>query len=205
MADKIRIVHYINEFFAGIGVRGRAPRRWTSAKDRRDPGWGITQAIGAEMEIVRTIWCGDNLVNQEQERILQGIEKLVREAKPDLVVAGPGFECRPLRACLRHGGEALHGETVRARHHRAVPREPRGGDLSQGRLHLSLRRNCGGHRKDLPGFARLALKPGRTGSSIRPSLTATFPGATATTSTSPRTPPYAPSRCSPEGSPGRAP
>ena len=91
MAEKIRIVHYINQFFAGIGGEEKGSSPLEFVEGPKGPGVGITQAIGADAEIVRTIWCGDNLINQEQERILAGIEKLIREAKPDLVMAGPAF------------------------------------------------------------------------------------------------------------------
>ena len=60
---KIRIVHYINQFFAGIGgeEKGDAPLEFVD--EPKGPGIGIKGALGDEVEIVRTIWCGDNRIN----------------------------------------------------------------------------------------------------------------------------------------------
>ena len=136
MAEKIRIVHYINQFF---------------------------EAIGSEAEIVRTIWCGDNLINQEQERILPGIEKLIREAKPDLVVAGPAFGAG--RYGLACGMVAkLCTEKL------SVPviiglywENPAVEIYRKDAYIYPCSETAAGMRKDLSGFARLALKLGKNG------------------------------------------
>ena len=72
MAGKVRIVHYINQFFAGIGGEEKGSSPLEHCEGPKGPGVGMMQQVGSEAEIVRTIWCGDNLVNQETERILRG-------------------------------------------------------------------------------------------------------------------------------------
>ncbi|HSV93050.1 MAG TPA: glycine/betaine/sarcosine/D-proline family reductase selenoprotein B, partial [Desulfobacterales bacterium] len=88
---KVRIVHYINQFFAGIGGEEKGSSPLEHCEGPKGPGVGLMQQVGGEAEIVRTIWCGDNLINQESERMLAEIADLIREAKPDVVVAGPAF------------------------------------------------------------------------------------------------------------------
>ncbi|MBI9106563.1 MAG: glycine/betaine/sarcosine/D-proline family reductase selenoprotein B [Spirochaetales bacterium] len=89
--SKIRIVHYINQFFAGIGGEEEAHRPVAFEDGPKGPGIGISGNLGEHAEIVRTIWCGDNFINENHSEALGVIEKLIIEAKPDVVLAGPAF------------------------------------------------------------------------------------------------------------------
>jgi len=91
MGKKIQIVHYINQFFAGIGgeEKGDVPLDFTD--EPKGPGVGLSQMLKEKGEIVRTIWCGDNRINQNQGEVLREIKKLIQEKNPDLVIAGPAF------------------------------------------------------------------------------------------------------------------
>jgi glycine reductase complex component B subunit gamma len=163
MADKVRIVHYINQFFAGIGgeEKGASPLEFCAGP--KGPGVGITQAIGSEAEIVRTIWCGDNLINQETERILPEIERLIREAKPDVVVAGPAFNAgRYGLACgivARLCSEKLRIPTLAG----LYPENPAVEIYRKDAYIYPCAESAAGMRKDLPGLAKLAVKLGKSG------------------------------------------
>ena len=91
MSDKIRILHYINQFFAGVGGEEEAHVGVSFEDTPKGPGIGISAAIGDSGEIVRTVWCGDNYINENQEAAVAEIEKLITEVKPDVVLAGPAF------------------------------------------------------------------------------------------------------------------
>lgn len=114
---KIRIVHYINQFFAGIGgeEKGDAPLEY--ADGPKGPGTGFSQVLGDQAEVVRTIWCGDNRINQDQEGVTEEIGRLISEASPDVVLAGPAFNAgryglacgMVLQICNRLGIPALTG------------------------------------------------------------------------------------------------
>ena len=59
MTEKIRVVHYINQFFAGIGGEDKAdapPERRAGAVGAR---CALQAAFGQDAEIVATILCGD--------------------------------------------------------------------------------------------------------------------------------------------------
>jgi glycine reductase len=163
MSEKIRIVHYINQFFAGIGGEEKGSSPLDSCAGPKGPGLGIMQAIGTEAEIVRTIWCGDNLINQEQERILEGIEKLIREAKPDLVVAGPAFNAgRYGLACgmvAKLCREKLSLPVIIG----LFPENPAVEIFRKDAYIYPCAETAAGMRKDLPGLAQLALKLGKNG------------------------------------------
>ena len=126
------------------------------------PGLGILQQIGEKAEIVRTIWCGDNLINQETEKILAAIETLIAESKPDVVVAGPAFGAGRYGLACGMVAPALLGKAQNPRHHRALPRESRSRDLPQGRLHLPLRGDRRWHAQGPSGLRAHGAQTRRT-------------------------------------------
>jgi glycine reductase complex component B subunit gamma len=85
-----RVVHFLNQFFAGIGAEDKAD----SPPGRREgpvgPGRVLRQALDARADVVATVYCGDNHVAERPEAI-DDILALIREARPDIVVAGPAF------------------------------------------------------------------------------------------------------------------
>lgn len=91
MAEPVRIVHYINQFFAGIGGEEKGSSPVEYAEGPKGPGLGLSGLFKRDAEIVRTIWCGDNLINEHQAETLPKIVSLIKEAKADLLIAGPAF------------------------------------------------------------------------------------------------------------------
>ena len=91
MAEPVRIVHYINQFFAGIGGEEKGDNPVEHVDGPKGPGVGLSGLFKGEGEIVRTIWCGDNRINHDQEGVLAQIIPLIAEMKPDVVIAGPAF------------------------------------------------------------------------------------------------------------------
>ncbi len=91
MPETIKVVHYINQFFAGIGAEEEAHVGVSFEDCPKGPGTGIAASLAGSVEIVRTIWCGDNFINENQEEALAEIERLIAEVKPDVVLAGPAF------------------------------------------------------------------------------------------------------------------
>lgn len=161
--EKIRIVHYINQFFAGIGgeEKGDAPLEFVDGP--KGPGIGIEGALGDSAVIVRTIWCGDNRINQEQEKTLSEIEELIRSAKPDVVVAGPAFNAgRYGLACgmvMKLCGEKLGVPCITG----LYPENPAVEIYKKHGYIVPCAETAAGMRKDLPKIAALTLKCGRNG------------------------------------------
>lgn len=89
---KLKIVHYINQFYAQIGGEEKAdyPLEYR-AGEHVGPGLAFTQAWGDEAEIVGTIVCGDSYFGENMEKATAEVVKIVSEVKPDLFMAGPGF------------------------------------------------------------------------------------------------------------------
>jgi len=82
-----RVVHYINQFFAGVGGEDSAGQGPTLVDGPVGPGRKLAELLGDEHEIVATVWCGDDRGPGAVPEILE----LIRSADPDLVVTGPAF------------------------------------------------------------------------------------------------------------------
>jgi glycine reductase complex component B subunit gamma len=159
----MRIVHYINQFFAGIGGEDQAGVGIDFTDGPKGPGLGLVQNMGEEGEIVRTIWCGDNTINQEQEKSLARIEELIREAKPDVVVAGPAFNAgRYGLACglvAKLCREKLDIPAVIS----LFPENPAVEIYRKDSYIYTCAASAAGMRKVLPGLAATAVKLGKNG------------------------------------------
>jgi glycine reductase len=88
MTEPLRVVHYLNQFFAGIGG-GSAPPSASDASRAGRAGRAL-QAASAMPRGVGTVICGDNHV-AEQEEAVAAIRAELETLRPDVVVAGPAF------------------------------------------------------------------------------------------------------------------
>jgi len=87
-----RVVHYINQFFAGIGGEAAASTPVTVRHEVVGAARALQAALGDEAEIVATLVCGDNFFHDERERARSAVRDALRAVRPDVVVAGPAFE-----------------------------------------------------------------------------------------------------------------
>lgn len=86
----LRVVHYCNQFFAGVGGEEAAAH----PPERRDgaigPGRKLAALLDGVGEVVATVFCGDDDAAGRPGAIEEILE-LVRETDVDLLVAGPAF------------------------------------------------------------------------------------------------------------------
>jgi glycine reductase len=92
MDQKIRVVHYLNQFFAQIGGEDKGDVGPGSKDGPVGPGRALQQGLGDNAEIVATVYCGDNYFAEHQEEVIDELLQRVAEFKADLLVAGPAFE-----------------------------------------------------------------------------------------------------------------
>ncbi len=86
-----RIVHYINQFFGGIGGEEKAGEPPHAVDGPVGPGKAFQAAIESWGTIVGTVICGDNYAAEDLEKASAEIEKLISAYAPDAVIAGPAF------------------------------------------------------------------------------------------------------------------
>lgn len=87
----MRVVHFLNQFFGGLGGEEQANTPIQVIVGAVGPGRALQQALGADGEIVATIVGGDNYLNEESARALASVRGALETYKPDLVVAGPAL------------------------------------------------------------------------------------------------------------------
>lgn len=87
----IEIVHYINQFFAGIGGEEKADTPFEIREGAVGPGRAFQMALAERGTIVRTLICGDNLFHEQRDDVIAAVCDAVQEAKADLFIAGPAF------------------------------------------------------------------------------------------------------------------
>lgn len=88
---KKKVVHYINQFYAGMGGEDTASVGLSTKPGPVGPGAGLAHDLGEGYEIVETIICGDNTIAEKTAEIIPQIVQIVKDAKADLFIAGPGF------------------------------------------------------------------------------------------------------------------
>lgn len=88
---KYKVVHYINQFFAGIGGEEKADHKPEVREAVLGPGTGLKAKLGDEFEIVATVICGDNYFGENLELATNTIIDFVKKYEPDVFVAGPAF------------------------------------------------------------------------------------------------------------------
>ncbi len=88
---KFRVVHYINQFFAGLGGEEKADLRPEIRDSVLGPGVALKASLGDDYEIVATVICGDNYFGENLDEATDTILKMIEEYKPDVFVAGPAF------------------------------------------------------------------------------------------------------------------
>ena len=86
-----RVVHYINQFFAGIGGEEKADIAPEVREAIVGPGAALKAAFKGEAEIVATIICGDSHFAENMDADADWVVEQVKKYNADGFVAGPAF------------------------------------------------------------------------------------------------------------------
>lgn len=87
----MKMVHYINQFFAQIGGEEKADHPFEVMEAVVGPGILIKSMLSESDEIAATIVCGDNYAIDHQEEISSNIAECLKKYKADVLIAGPAF------------------------------------------------------------------------------------------------------------------
>ena len=92
MAEKIRVVHYLNQFFAQIGAEEKADIGPGFKESPTGPGRALQHTLAEHGEVVATLFCGDNYFAEHAEEATEELLRQMARFKPHLLIAGPAFE-----------------------------------------------------------------------------------------------------------------
>lgn len=88
---QVRIMHYMNQFFAGMGGEDKADVPVDSREGLTGPGERLQVLCGDAAKIVATAYCGDNYFAEHTNEALEKILQIAREHDVKMLVAGPAF------------------------------------------------------------------------------------------------------------------
>jgi len=89
--ERIRVMHYANQFFAGLGGEEKADMSVGSLDGPVGPGKRLQAMLGESAEIVVTAYCGDNHFSEHTQPALASILEIARDHNVTLLIAGPAF------------------------------------------------------------------------------------------------------------------
>jgi glycine reductase complex component B subunit gamma len=91
MTGSFKVLYYVNQFFGQVGGEDKAGMPPEFRPEKVGPAVGFEGLLKGEGTIVGTIICGDNYFNENKTDVLEIILNMVKEASPDVFVAGPAF------------------------------------------------------------------------------------------------------------------
>lgn len=155
----IKVVHYINQFYAGIGGEEKADVKPEVREGVVGPGMGLNGLLKKDgLEIVATVICGDSYFNENLEEAKAEILDMVKKYSPDMFIAGPAFNAgRYGVACGTIAKEVQEKLNIPVL--TAMYVENPGVDIYKKYLYIVETRNSAVGMKDaLPKIAALAVK-----------------------------------------------
>ena len=92
MSRRLRVVHYLNQFFGGMGGEEKANVPVEVREGAVGPARALDQLLTDRGSVVATIICGDNYINESTDSALAAVTRALSDARPDVVIAGPAFD-----------------------------------------------------------------------------------------------------------------
>ena len=150
----VRAVHYLNQFFAGLGGEEAAETPPTRLAGAVGPGRGLEPQLAPAVGIVATVACGDDYFAEHEEEALARLLELIEAESPAMLIAGPAFGSgRYGYACARVAATATErGLTALAAMHEENPGRGAAGKA----LVVPTGNSVAGMREALPRIAGLA-------------------------------------------------
>ncbi len=156
--SKLRVVHYINQFFAGIGGEEKANIPPELREGVVGPGMAIDKALGEDAEIVATVVCGDSYFNENLEEAKTEVLDMIKKHNPDLFIAGPAFNAGRYGTACGTVAKLVKDEMNIPVLTAMYPENP-GADMYKKDLYIVETGNsAAAMRKAVPVMAKLALK-----------------------------------------------
>jgi glycine reductase complex component B subunit gamma len=156
----VKILHYVNQFFGGIGAEDRADTKPTHRPGPVGPGTELAKHLGSEAVIVGTLICGDNYFVEHESEAVAELLAMAKGHGADVLVTGPAFSSgRYGTACgtLAREWQKLGKPAVTA-----MNENNPGVELFRSDVHIVRTGPSAASMNDaLPRLASLALKLGR--------------------------------------------
>lgn len=155
----IRVVHYINQFYGGIGGEEKAEFKPEVREGVVGPGLGLNGLLKKDgAEIVATIICGDSYFNENIEEASATVIEMVKKYNPDIFIAGPAFNAGRYGVACGAISKAVQ-EELNIPVLTGMYVENPGVDMYKKNVYIvSTKNSAVGMRDALPHIAKLAMK-----------------------------------------------
>ncbi len=156
--SKIRVVHYVNQFFSGVGGEEKAHIEPELRLELPPISSQLQAQLGEEYEVVATIVCGDSYFNENLEKAQETLLGMVRELRPQLFIAGPAFNAGRYGVACGTITKVVQDEyNIPAL--TAMYIENPGSDMFKKSVYIvQTSDSAAGMRKAMPALAKLAKK-----------------------------------------------
>lgn len=91
MARALRVVHYINAFYGGLGGERAAETPIHMQEGAMGPGRLLIQQLAGQGDVIATWICGDGYFTAHEDDVAAWVGERLREIEPDVLIAGPAF------------------------------------------------------------------------------------------------------------------
>lgn len=88
---KVRVMHYLNQFFAGMGGEEKADTPVGYREGPIGPGKRLQALFGNSAEIVVTAYCGDDYFAESANEALAAFKQIADAHDVQMIVSGPAF------------------------------------------------------------------------------------------------------------------
>ena len=154
----IKVVHYINQFFAQIGGEEMAHVKPEVREGIVGPGVAFNAAFKGEAEIVATVICGDSYFNENLEEAKKEVLEMVKKYNPDVFIAGPAFNAGRYGVACGTIATAVK-EELKIPSLTGMYEENPGADMFKDKVYMvSTKNSAVGMRAAVKVMAPLALK-----------------------------------------------
>ncbi len=156
--SKIKVVQYINQFFAQIGGEEKADYKPEVREGIVGPGAAFAAAFGDKAEIVATVICGDSYFNENLESASKEVMEMIKKYNPDIFIAGPAFNAGRYGVACGHIATAVQKE-MNIPVLTGMYKENPGADMYKANvLIVETKNSAAGMRDAVAKMAPLALK-----------------------------------------------
>lgn len=156
--SKIKVVHYVNQFFSGIGGEEKADVAPQIMNELPPVSKQLAKMLGDDMEVVGAVVCGDSYFNENLDTARGEVLEMIKSFEPDMVIAGPAFNAgRYGMACATVATDVE--EQLKIKAFTAMYDENPGVDVFRKSIYIvKTADSAAGMRKALPAIAAFAKK-----------------------------------------------
>ena len=154
---KLRVVHYINQFFANIGGEEMAHVEPELREGHVGPGMAFNMSFKDEAEIVATVVCGDSYFGENIKTATATVLEMIKSQNPDVVICGPAFNAGRYGFACASVAKAVKDE-LNIPVLTGMYKENPGADLKNEVYIVPTKNSAAGMRDAVAMMAPLALK-----------------------------------------------